>query len=231
MSFKRTYSEIQECSRHTNEKDQIYVKLLSHPLSISLVYLLRNTRVTPNLITSVSFIFSLLGVYTLLRIEDYVGLVLAWLFFHLALIFDSADGQMARWKKNGTSFGAYYDIFTDFLEQRLLVVVLAIRLSYEHEDALLWGLICLAILSLKTMQPHMKKKAILRHGDSLGESEKKKGHPLKVAIGKLQIALDGHYLYLAIALLGNRPIWFFYIISVWFGILIVKRFLMEFFAR
>lgn len=223
------YTKIKERNKEANAKDQLYSKLFSHPLSIGLVAIVENTKITPNILTSISFLFSLSAAFILLTIPEYKGLVLSWLCLHFALVFDSADGQLARWKGNGSPFGAYFDIFTDFLEQRLIIVILAIRLSWENEHAFLAALICLAVLTLKTAQPHMSTKALKQKNES-ETTTNKQNSTLKTLIGKIQIAIDGHYVFLALAFLTNRPMWYFYSITLWFGILIIKRFMMEYIA-
>ena len=148
----RNYKKIKEFNKESNSKDQFYSKLFSHPLSILLVSVIENTKLSPNLLTTISFILTIVGTYTLIVIDGYLGLIITWAILHFALVFDSADGQFARWTKRGSLFGAFYDVFTDHISYRLLIISLSIRLSAQYEHAMLLGIIVLAIHTLAGFQ-------------------------------------------------------------------------------
>lgn len=159
----KKYKEIKSLNAASNSNDQLYSKLLSHPISLFVTAAVEGTRLTPNHLTVISLLFSLLGTYTLAFDFSEWGLVKAWLLLHFALVFDSADGQLARWKKTSSTFGAYLDVFTDQIQHRLVIIAIALRLDGEVTNIFLVALIALAIDSLASHENVLQKLLKLRN--------------------------------------------------------------------
>ncbi len=231
----KNYSKIKDINKKSNANDQFYSKWFSHPFSILLVSIVENTKITPNMLTIVSFLFTIVGTYTLLTIDGHNGLIITWLVLHFALIFDSADGQLARYKKKSSALGAYLDVFTDHISYRLLIISLTVRLSYTNENAMLIGLIVLALFTLSGFQNITIQNIYLKNQkqDTKKETAEKLfgKSKLKIFVGKLQNGLtSGYYLYLAITFIFNIPIYFLYIIGVISIILMIKKFVVFYFS-
>lgn len=100
------------------------------PIALRLTYLFANyTGLTPNQITLFSLIFGLLSAYFFLK-GDYPNLVLGAIAMELSFVFDCVDGKIARLKKTGTQFGAYWDFIQDRLVQFAALFAL-IRSQYQ----------------------------------------------------------------------------------------------------
>ena len=231
----RNYKTIKEINKKANANDQFYSKWFSHPLSILLVSFVENTKITPNILTIVSFLLTIAGTYTMLTIDGHIGLIITWLILHFALVFDSADGQLARYKKISSVFGAYLDVFTDHISYRLLIISLTIRLSYNNEQAMLLGLIVLALFTLSGFQNVAVQNIYLKNSketDKKEASDKLFGKSkLKNFIGKLQDGLtSGYYMYVAITFIFNVPVYFLYILGAISTVLIIKRFFVFYFS-
>jgi len=229
------YKKIKEYNKEANANDQIYSKLFSHPLSLFLVALLEKTNISPNVLTSISFFLTLVGTYTLLTIDGYSGLLITLAILHFALVFDSADGQLARWTKRGSLFGAYYDVFTDHISYRLLFISLTIRLSWENENAMLIGLLALAIHTLAGFQNLAINNIYLKNNLNNQKTEAAEQlfgkSKLKQLLGQMQNFLfAGYYLFLAITFVFNIPIYFLYTMGTISGLLILKRSVVFYFA-
>lgn len=97
------------------------------PIALRLTYLFANyTGLTPNQITIFSLILGLLSAYFFLK-GDYPNLVLGAIAMELSFVFDCVDGKIARLKKTGTQFGAYWD----FMQDRVL--------QFAALFTLIWG--------------------------------------------------------------------------------------------
>ncbi len=101
------------------------------PIAFRLTYLLANyTRLTPNQISFCALILGLASAYFFLK-GDYMHLVLGAIVMELSFVFDCVDGKIARLKKAGTKFGAYWDFIQDRLVQFAALFTL-IWSQYQH---------------------------------------------------------------------------------------------------
>lgn len=224
------YKKIKEVNKKANEKDHIYSKIFSHPLSFLLVAIVEKTFITPNILTLISTVLALIGSAVILLVDTHLGLIFAWLILHFALIFDSADGQLARYKKNGSRFGAYLDVFTDYFYYITLVIVITIRFSYENENAFLIGIIVMGVYSLALLQNHLIIKALNAEKQLSQKKEQASGKlfgksKLKNIVIQIQEGLTGggSYMYIGIAFILNKPEYYLYIIGLLSTLLILKR--------
>jgi phosphatidylglycerophosphate synthase len=78
---------------------------------------------TPNILTTISLVLSLIAVYLFYR--EYR--ILAALLFFIGYYFDCADGHLARSYKMISKFGDYYDHISDWFKIFVLVIVLYIK--------------------------------------------------------------------------------------------------------
>jgi phosphatidylglycerophosphate synthase len=105
------------------------VRQLSHRLTPVLL----KTELTPNQITVAGTLVGLVGV-CLLRFPGRVAAVAGCALFILCQVLDSCDGEVARIKRLGSSFGGRLDDFCDFVVHSSLFVVLGARAAdiYAH---------------------------------------------------------------------------------------------------
>lgn len=110
MSFSKQYKS----SLKVIEAEEIVDLLFFRPLAFLFVKLIYPTNITPNQVTIISMLF---GVIAGVSIAYGTINSVAWggVFFALSLIFDCADGQLARIKKNGTPFGRLLDGLIDYI--------------------------------------------------------------------------------------------------------------------
>ncbi len=115
---------------------------LNRPLAGLIVKAVYNTRITPNMITYVSFFIGLAGAYFFSK-GEYRFFVVGGILAQLCSIIDGADGMLARSKNMCSSYGAYLDVFFDRIVDFSLLIGAAIGASSYFNDAnlLLLGLI------------------------------------------------------------------------------------------
>jgi phosphatidylglycerophosphate synthase len=97
------------------------------------------TPITPNQVTLLSLLTSLIGMATLLLCPGWVGLLSAALVLHLAFVLDCVDGQLARIKGLSSPVGAYLDFLVDEIKAVLLIACCAGRLAIDARAPLLWA--------------------------------------------------------------------------------------------
>lgn len=86
--------------------------------------------ITPNMITTLSLVFSLAGVWLFYKQKM---LPLAAILFFIGYLFDCQDGYMARKYKMVSKFGDYYDHISDVLKYiALLVAMFLLRKNNTH---------------------------------------------------------------------------------------------------
>jgi phosphatidylglycerophosphate synthase len=123
------------------EVEEILDLIFYRPLAFILVKLLQKTNVTPNQITFVAIIWSLIG--AVLYTKHF--LILAGIFFILYDVFDCADGMVARLKHNGTPLGRVIDGFADYIATIAAYLAIGFEFAENSSDPqLYWGLLALA---------------------------------------------------------------------------------------
>ncbi len=80
----------------------------------------KKLKFTPNILTTLSLLFSVLGLWLYTKKYVITGILL----FMIGYFFDCADGNFARTYNMETKFGDYYDHISDFSKLVLLIIVL-----------------------------------------------------------------------------------------------------------
>ena len=126
------------------EVEEVLDLIFYRPLAFLLVKAVYRTGITPNQITLGAIIFAVIGgiIFAQGGAENFfIGAI----FFTLYNIFDCADGQLARLKKNGSSLGRIIDGFADYIAG--VSAYLAIGFGFANHTAepkFFWILLLLA---------------------------------------------------------------------------------------
>jgi len=127
------------------------------PISIRLTWLIANfTKLSPNIVTLYSFIFSLISAYLFYRGET-VFVVLGAFVYEFGFILDTIDGKLARLTGKTSTTGAFLDVYLDnisFFVNFLALVMGQYRLLGE-EKYLIIGLGYLFIHFLQILSKYM----------------------------------------------------------------------------
>jgi phosphatidylglycerophosphate synthase len=145
------WSDIVAIYRSSRKKQDInwFTARICRPPAAVVVYLLRNTRVTPNQVTFLSAVVAAVAAAMFVALPGHLGLILAALVFELSFVLDCADGQLARLRKISSVLGHLLDFLMDELKAMLIFACVAVRLWQVAGDELylvagLGGLFCLA---------------------------------------------------------------------------------------
>jgi len=145
-----------------NTDDGYVSAYLNRPLSLRLSSLLAKARISPNLITLVSFLLALGGA-VFLSLQGYMAGLMGGLLVQFSSVVDGCDGEVARLRQIASPRGGWLDTILDRYAE--LAVVLAITFSYasSHPGPLVWmgGLFS---ISGYYMASYVTKEFALRHG-------------------------------------------------------------------
>ena len=144
-------SEIAAIYRASKKKQDInwFTEWVARPPAAVVVYLLRNTRITPNQITFGSALVAAVACALFVAWPSWTGLIVAAAVFEFSFVLDCADGQLARHRKIASPIGHLLDFLMDELKAMLLFGCVAVRLYRELNDERMLvvgiaGLFCLA---------------------------------------------------------------------------------------
>lgn len=116
--------------------DQLLPKLFVRPIANRIVGLIGDSRITPNQISLFSFMLSLIAMLCILQ-PGYLPLFIAGVIIQISWIFDSVDGQLARYKGIKTAFGGWLDMMLDVIKLNLLPLFVGWRYYAETEN-IIW---------------------------------------------------------------------------------------------
>ncbi len=105
---------------------------------------------TPNIITTISFLFTLLSLYFLIKGEY----LLAGISHIISYYFDCSDGKFARKYDMITTFGDYYDHITDILGIFLPILVIYLNKNISRRYFVTMIIITFIFMGLMTF--HIK---------------------------------------------------------------------------
>jgi len=128
-------------------------------LAYKLVYPLRNSRITPNHLTSVRLLF---GVFACsgLSTGDYFWVNVGALCFVISNFLDHSDGELARLTGKMSKSGHYFDLASDAIVNIILFAGIGIGLMYSQLGiwALLMGVVSgLAVAAIFHMRNEIEK--------------------------------------------------------------------------
>lgn len=143
---KSTYSYTQ--SLKSPEADELINLVVIRPLAGLLVRVLYTSRVTPTHLTTASLCAGIVAAALLFFSEsNSCRLILAGSCITIKDILDSADGQLARARKEYSRFGRFFDSFVDVVVNALVFAALGFVASSSMEMVYSYVLAFVAFLS------------------------------------------------------------------------------------
>ncbi len=137
--FNRWFSEYKNSLKMV-EVEELFDLIYFRPLAFLLVKSIYNTNITPNQITGTAILFSVFG-GIIISFGTPTALATGALLFMLYNIFDCADGQLARLKKNGSILGRIIDGFGDYIAGASVYIAIGIGFANNTPDPLFfWAL-------------------------------------------------------------------------------------------
>jgi hypothetical protein len=151
-----------------------FTEWICRPVAAVLVYLLRDTRVTPNQVSILSLLIAATAGIMLATGLSYTWLLIAVLVNHTSFLFDCADGMLARSRQQSSHLGHLLDFLMDEIKAMLIFGCVSVRLYQVHEDEryLLYGLGGLFALATGLMLT-----SFMRRPEYSGQTPTKDGQP------------------------------------------------------
>ena len=128
--------EVAAIYRASKKKKDInwWTEWVCHPPAALFVYLLKNTRVTPNQVTFLSLVVAAASGAMLVFLPGHLWLVAAALVYELSFILDCVDGQLARVRKASSVLGHLLDFLMDEIKALLIFGCVTARLYLGSGD-------------------------------------------------------------------------------------------------
>ena len=133
-----------------------------------IAYWLRNTPITPNQITIIRNLSTLI-IYYLIYLAEYKYLLIAGISMHVWALFDNVDGQLARLKKKTSKFGGWLEnTFDPMLGENyglfgFFVALAAYRIDH---DPMIW-----VILFFNIFGYNLNRLFIERHNEIVNDGK------------------------------------------------------------
>lgn len=129
-------AEIAEIYRASKKKKDInwWTEWVCRPPAAAVVYALKNTRITPNQVTFLSFFVAAGAGAMFALLPGHLWLVLAAILFELSFVLDCADGQLARVRGTSSPLGHLLDFLMDEIKAMLLFGCITFRLWYFSDQ-------------------------------------------------------------------------------------------------
>ena len=127
---------VRDIYRSSRKKKDInwFTAHVARPPAAIVVWMLRDTPVTPNQVTFGSAIVAAGACAMIAALPGYAWLVVAAFVFELSFILDCADGMLARLRKTASPLGHLLDFLMDELKAMLLFGCVAVRLWRDTGD-------------------------------------------------------------------------------------------------
>ncbi len=150
------FKELKEISVKKNKRPY-YSYLVTRRIAIRIAWLLLHTSITATQATLFAMIIGVIYIF-LFSLGNYYYSLLAVVFYQLWHIFDSVDGNIARFKKQSSPRGSYIDNMNNFTMSVLVFVGLTIGVfnSTGDKTLLYFGLSAIAFQGLNLVTMYTK---------------------------------------------------------------------------
>jgi len=119
-----------------NKDDEWWSSFVTSPLAIAVNYMVVDIKwLTPNLITLFSFIIAVISAVFII-IGGQGNFIIAAILIHISHILDCMDGQMARYRKQSSPTGSFFDKLTDQLQVAIWFGAVAYAAYVQSENVL-----------------------------------------------------------------------------------------------
>ncbi len=166
FNYKKSLKNIDTSGWNKARLIDIYI---TRPLSAIIVKIVFNTKITPNNLTLISFTLGMLSalLYFLAKSNYFIY---AGIISFSSIIFDTADGMLARARDESSRYGAYLDIFFDRIVDFSIIISITIGVYKQSNNTniLIIGLISAGLYLLQINLFYLKKSylKITKTGDT-----------------------------------------------------------------
>jgi len=194
-------------------KEILYFKKIYLIVGARLARLLLKTRITANQVSAIHLALGLISIAFFLQVQ-YTYLLTGMVLFQIGMIFDCADGSIARTRGQASSYGKFVDFTSDRVTEFLVFFVLVYVAFMQTGNVLIWIIGALAIGAESLIVTHKMSLQYLYNlpQDSLGSSVKKRRRLLGLVT---YTSFTSHFL-MIFAVILNQIFWFVVIMAAYF---------------
>jgi phosphatidylglycerophosphate synthase len=147
-----------------NEGNLGYIDSIMYSIVDPLDKVFRKFNFNPNMITTISIIFGIIGLYFF-----YKGSYFSIPFYFMYILLDYSDGYFARKYDMVTDFGDYYDHIRDgvFIITLIILFLVKIYKNKKHKKNLIFILILVLFYSCISFSSYMCTEKDQKHNDSM----------------------------------------------------------------
>lgn len=168
--MKVTSTDIKNNRRMCSE---FYSKTVSMKFSHFVSSFCINNKIQPNTVTAMMLYSSFIFAFLLLQDNILLQIVGAFLLF-IINIFDTSDGEIARYTTNTSVVGTYYDKLFQILTDILIFTVISYN-QYIYFDSIIYTLPLIVYLVFYIIDNYSKEVfAFLKDGNNVNDSKKNK---------------------------------------------------------
>jgi phosphatidylglycerophosphate synthase len=199
--------------------DLVWNEYVCRPVAAAVVFLLQNSRITPNQVTLASLVVAGCSAGLLVLVPGWAGLVLAAVVFEASYVLDCADGMLARLRHQQSTPGHLFDFLMDELKAFVILGASAVRLWAERGHDAVYLLV--GIAGLIVLASGIALTTFVRRPEIASPSppEAAKGaSPIGVLVGvvervaKLLIHYPSYFLFVALS--GRLELYLFPYVAV-----------------
>ena len=133
---KRAKKELLQACRKPMNIDGMVCRLLGRPISARISWVLLEFPIKPNHVTAASLVLGLAGALVV-ALGGYLPMVIGAGLVFFSWVLDNCDGEIARVKYTGSRFGAWFDIYADFITNIAFIGGMAFGLYRSGEGVLM----------------------------------------------------------------------------------------------
>lgn len=133
---RRAKKELLQACRKPMNIDGVVCRLLGRPISARISWVLLELPIKPNHVTAASLVLGLAGALVV-ALGGYLPMVIGAGLVFFSWVLDNCDGEIARVKYTGSRFGAWFDIYADFITNIAFIGGMAVGLYRSGEGELM----------------------------------------------------------------------------------------------
>lgn len=209
---KSVSQEIKQQNKQ-HEFQGVFRMLIYRHFSVPITSLLVKTKISPNMVTTFSLILAFIAAIFYYK-ADYASLVIGTVILNMSLILDYVDGELARYKKLSSTFGAWWDSVCDRLTEYIIFSSLIFGLYFKTADCtvLILGFFAFANLMMISLIRNLnwfyfKTKQKQEHELRLGRKMYMAGADTFVVLVTITTLLNEIYYFLLIYLILGAIVW------------------------
>jgi phosphatidylglycerophosphate synthase len=177
------WSEIAAIYRASKKKTDInwWTEWVCRPPAAILVYLFRNTRITPNQITFLATFVAVGSAALFIWLPGWWGAIVAALVFEFSFVLDCADGMLARLRKTASVIGHHLDFLMDEIKAFIMFGAVTVRLwRFETDPEVATRFLLIGLGAMACLGTGLSLTTFMRRAEYGAKGPTAEGQPAEV---------------------------------------------------